>query len=58
MTPPDGAAVVTLQHCDGHVALVRLCRPEARNAVNGAVAAALEAIVDATEADPEVWVVC
>lgn len=57
MTPPDGAAVVTLQHCDGHVALVRLCRPEARNAVNGAVAAALEAIVDATEADPEVWVV-
>jgi enoyl-CoA hydratase len=59
MTPSSaaGAPVVTLQRRDGHVALVTLRRPEARNAVNGAVAAALEAIVDATEADAEVWAV-
>lgn len=49
-------AVVTLERLPGHVALVTLNRPEARNAVNGAVAKALEAIVDETEADPDVWV--
>jgi enoyl-CoA hydratase len=47
---PD--AVVRLEVRDGHTALVTLNRPDARNAVNGAVATALEAIVDATEADP------
>lgn len=35
----------------------KMNRPEARNAVNCAVAKALEAIVDETEADPDVWVV-
>lgn len=49
--------VVTLERLPGHVALVTLNRPEARNAVNGAVASALEAIVDETEADPDVWAV-
>jgi enoyl-CoA hydratase len=41
---------------DGHVAIITLDRPDARNAVNGAIAAGLEAAVDAMEADDEVWV--
>jgi enoyl-CoA hydratase len=40
----------------GRVALLTLNRPEARNAVNGAVATAMEAAVDRMEEDPEVWV--
>jgi enoyl-CoA hydratase len=37
-----------------HVALVTLNRPQARNAVNAAVAAELEAIVDQTETDIDI----
>jgi len=37
-----------------HIVLVTLNRPEARNAVNAAVAAGLEAAVDRAEADPEI----
>ncbi len=48
---------VLLEHLPGHIALVTLNRPQARNAVNGDVAAQLDAIVAQTEADPEVWVV-
>lgn len=40
----------------GHVALITLNRPEARNAVNGAVATEMEAAIDALEADADVWV--
>ncbi|MEM6709180.1 MAG: crotonase/enoyl-CoA hydratase family protein [Pseudomonadota bacterium] len=40
----------------GHVALITLNRPEARNAVNGEVAQGLEAALDQFEADPELWV--
>lgn len=40
----------------GHVALITLNRPEARNAVNGQVATEMEAALDKMEADPEVWV--
>jgi len=40
----------------GRVALITLNRPEARNAVNGAVASAMEAAVDRMENDPEIWV--
>jgi enoyl-CoA hydratase len=40
----------------GRVALLTLNRPEARNAVNGAVATAMEAAVDRMEDDPEIWV--
>lgn len=40
-----------------HVVLLTLDRPQARNAVNGEMAAAIEAIVDSTEADPSVRVV-
>jgi enoyl-CoA hydratase len=41
---------------DGHVAIITLDRPEARNAVNGAITSGLEAAVDEMEADNEVWV--
>jgi enoyl-CoA hydratase/carnithine racemase len=54
-SPPTG--VVGCQRLDGHIALVTLNRPEARNAVNGELARALQAVVLDTEADPEVWAV-
>jgi enoyl-CoA hydratase len=38
------------------VAVITLARPEARNAVNPELAAALEAAVDRLEADPDTWV--
>jgi enoyl-CoA hydratase len=40
---------------DGHVALITINRPEARNAVNAAVAEGIEAAVDRVEADDAVW---
>ena len=50
-------AAVTLERLPDHVALVTLNRPEARNAVNGDVTQGLEAAIDATEADDDVWLV-
>ncbi|HEV7887504.1 MAG TPA: crotonase/enoyl-CoA hydratase family protein [Acidimicrobiales bacterium] len=40
----------------GHVALLTINRPEARNAVNGDMARAMEAAIDRLEADEDVWV--
>ena len=40
----------------GNVAILTLNRPEARNAVNGELAQAMEKALDAMEADPDVWV--
>jgi enoyl-CoA hydratase len=40
----------------GRIAVITLNRPDARNAVNGDVASAMEAAIDQLEADPEVWV--
>ncbi len=40
----------------GRIALITLNRPEARNAVNGEVAEAMEAAIDQLEDDPEIWV--
>jgi enoyl-CoA hydratase len=40
----------------GHVALLTIRRPEARNAVNGDVARGMEAAIDQLEADDDVWV--
>jgi enoyl-CoA hydratase len=54
---PATDAVVTLERLPGHVALVTLNRPAARNAISPAVAQALEFIVAETENDPDVWVV-
>ena len=45
---------VLFEIVEPHIALVTLNRPEARNAVNGAVAQAMEAILDRIEADPEI----
>lgn len=39
----------------GNTALITLNRPEARNAVNGDVATAMEAVIDRFEADDGVW---
>jgi enoyl-CoA hydratase len=40
----------------GRVALITIDRPEARNAVNGDVAHAMEAAIDRLEADDDAWV--
>lgn len=40
----------------GRIGIVTLNRPEARNAVNGDVAAGVEAAIDQIESDPAVWV--
>lgn len=50
-------SAVTVEKLDNHIALVTINRPEARNAVNGDVAAGLEYAVRQTEADDDVWVV-
>ena len=46
--------ILTEDH--GRVRLITLNRPEARNAVNGAVATRMEEILDDYEADPDLWV--
>jgi enoyl-CoA hydratase len=40
----------------GHVAVITINRPEARNAVNGVVANGIEAAIDQLEADDDAWV--
>ena len=40
----------------GRIAIISLNRPEARNAVSGELAQALEAAVDQLESDDEIWV--
>ncbi|MGE0743547.1 MAG: enoyl-CoA hydratase-related protein [Hyphomonadaceae bacterium] len=47
---------VLFEIVDGHIAVVTLNRPEVRNAVNGAVAQALDAFVKRIEADAEIRV--
>lgn len=41
---------------DGHVAVITLNRPEAKNAVNGEVARGIEAAIDRLEEDDALWV--
>lgn len=41
---------------DGHVAIIRLDRVEARNAINPAMAEAIEGAIDRLEADDDLWV--
>jgi enoyl-CoA hydratase/carnithine racemase len=53
----SAAPAVLLERLGDHVALVTLNRPEARNAVNAALAQGLEKAVQETEADPDIWVV-
>ena len=54
---PEPEPAVLFERAGAHVALVTFNRPAARNAVNAAVAQALDAIVRQTEADPEIWAV-
>ena len=53
---PDDTAVL-VERLPDHVTLVTINRPEARNAVNGAVTQGLQAAIDSTEADDDCWVV-
>lgn len=48
-------AAVLFEVVEPHIALVTINRPEARNAVNGAVAEGLEAAVERVERDPDLW---
>ena len=41
---------------EGHVAVLTINRPEARNAVNGAVASSMEEHIDRVESDDDIWV--
>lgn len=47
-------AIVQAEIRDGHTALITLNRPAARNAVSAEMANAIEAIVDASEQDPQI----
>ncbi|HEY0184804.1 MAG TPA: enoyl-CoA hydratase-related protein [Rhodopila sp.] len=51
----DKSGAVLFEIAEPHIALVTINRPEARNAVNGAVAAGLEAAVERIESDPDLW---
>jgi enoyl-CoA hydratase/carnithine racemase len=55
MNGPQGDDAVLFELAAPRVALVTINRPDARNAVNGAVAQGLEAAVERVEADPEIW---
>jgi enoyl-CoA hydratase/carnithine racemase len=54
MQTVDGPVLVSVP-CE-HVAVVKLNRPEARNAIDAEVATALGEIVERIEADPSIWV--
>ncbi len=47
--------VVTVEVVAPHVALVTIRRRDARNAINGAVAAGLDRAVKVIEAEPDLW---
>jgi enoyl-CoA hydratase len=49
--------VVLYEEIGDHIAIVTLNRPEKRNAVNAAMAQAMDACVKRTEADPDIFVV-
>ena len=53
----DSNDSVLFARVEEHIALVTINRESARNAINRDAAAALDAIVKQTEADPEVWAV-
>ena len=53
----DGQAPAALYERRGNVALITINRPEARNAVNGAVSTAVGDALQQAQDDPEVWAV-
>lgn len=52
----DAASGVVRFDVEGHVAVITLDRPDARNAINGDVVAGLVAAVDRLERDDSLWV--
>lgn len=52
----DTAAEMVTYEVRGRIALITLNRPDARNAINGDVAEAMEAAIDKMEADDDVWI--
>ena len=56
MTTPTGVGQQVLFETSDHIAMVTLNRPEKRNAINGAVAEALDWIVKQVEADDDIRV--
>ncbi len=54
MTESNNSIVTLEKH--GHLAVVTINRPEARNAINGDVAQNLELAIDNIESDDEIWV--
>ena len=50
-----GVAMIDFE-VHGHVAVLRINRPDARNAVNAAVAQGMEAAIDRLEDDPDLWI--
>jgi enoyl-CoA hydratase/carnithine racemase len=53
--PTPSTAAVLFEIAEPRIAVVTINRPEARNAVNGAVAAGLEKAVERVEANPDLW---
>ena len=51
MNDAPATDAILFEIVEPHIALVTINRPEARNAVNGAVATGLEAAVERVEAD-------
>jgi enoyl-CoA hydratase len=56
MSDATAEAPTVAQEVHGNVLVMSINRPEARNAVNGAVANGIEAGIDRLEADDELWV--
>lgn len=54
---PSLRQTVLLERIGHHVALVTLNRSEAGNAINGVMTKALDAVVQETESDPDIWAV-
>ncbi len=52
----EASEAVLVEKLSSHVVLVQINRPEARNAINGAVARGLEQAWKQIEADPDAWV--
>ena len=57
MTEKDADAPAVLTERRGNVMVVTINRPEARNAINGAVSIALGDAMAQAQQDPDVWVV-
>lgn len=55
ITQSDDSRSLVTYTVTGHTAIITLDRPEARNAINPAMANALESAIDRVESDDEVW---